>query len=356
MRVTLLTLALVGLAIANPIPQEIDFAQVQAEPVPTATGPAVTAINQPPTYNVVAASASAAQAAATDPASASAKVKRGVNDPCGKQPDGYGPQSHNPDTPDSFSSNQAYTNISQNAATPQGYSQSFSNLYGTTSQGGYLGLYTLQSYDTVKCQQYCDAAPACFAINIYLERDPSLNPADACPNPSSTTNYKCTLWGSFITKDTATNKGQYRGQFGVVIAGSNGYNKLAAPPSYTNFTGPTELGGAINAPLNTTGYNTYVGMKYYPGPYDPSQCAASCQATTAYAQRHASKGFYNACNFFNSYVLSINNVPQGTYCSFYTQPWDKSYSTKYGQNRGSDYYAVSQSYAYTLSRQDRGQV
>ena len=29
MRVTLLTLALVGLAIANPIPQEIDFAQVQ---------------------------------------------------------------------------------------------------------------------------------------------------------------------------------------------------------------------------------------------------------------------------------------------------------------------------------------
>ena len=76
---------------------------------------------------------------------------------------------------------------------------------------------------------------------------------------------------------------------------AKGYNKLAPPPAYTNFTGPSELGGAINAPNNATGYNTYIGMKYYPGPYDPSQCAASCQATTAYDQRHATNGFYKAC-------------------------------------------------------------
>ena len=86
----------------------------------------------------------------------------------------------------------------------------------------YLGLYTLETYDTIKCQQYCDAATACYGINIYIERDPSVAPADGCDNPSSITNFKCTLWGSAVTADAATNTGQYRDNFQVVIAGSNG--------------------------------------------------------------------------------------------------------------------------------------
>jgi len=215
-----------------------------------------------------------------------------------------------------------------------------------------MGLYTLKAYDTFQCQQLCDAAPACSSFNLYIERDPSVDPNDpTCANPTSTINYKCTLWGADIDATTATNTGQYRRDFQVVITASNGYNKLAPPPTYPNFTGPTELGGAINAPAN------YMGAKYYPGIYDPSQCAASCQATTAYDRRHPrSDGTYDACNFFNSYVLSRDGVPQGTYCSMYTRVWDKSYSTNYGQWRGSSRYTVSQSYGYALTSQDAGRV
>ena len=93
---------------------------------------------------------------------------------------------------------------------------------GSTQQNTYMGLYTMQTFDTVKCQQYCDNAPSCYAINVYMERDPSVDPADTCPNPPSITNFKCTLWGSFVTADSATNTGQWRNQFHVVIAGSNG--------------------------------------------------------------------------------------------------------------------------------------
>ena len=57
-----------------------------------------------------------------------------------------------------------------------------------------------------------------------------------------------------------------------------------------NFDGPTEFGGAINAP------SSYIGMKYYPGIYNPAQCAAACQATTAYDMKHApASGKYDAC-------------------------------------------------------------
>lgn len=55
-----------------------------------------------------------------------------------------------------------------------------------------------------------------------MERDPKWDPTDACPNPASITNYKCTLWGSAVTEQTATNVGQWRNQFHVGVTGSNG--------------------------------------------------------------------------------------------------------------------------------------
>lgn len=99
-------------------------------------------------------------------------------------------------------------------------------------------------------------------------------------------------------------------------------------------------------------------MEIYPGPYDPSQCAAACQAQTQYDHDHpASDGTYDACNFFNSYILSENDSPIGTYCSFYTQAWDKSYATNTGQYDSSgNYYSVASSYGYTLTSQDPGVV
>lgn len=210
----------------------------------------------------------------------------------------------------------------------------------------------MQTFDTVLCQQYCDAAPACYGINVFMERDPKFDPTyTTCRNPPSITNYKCTLWGYAITAATATNQGQWRADFHVVIAGSNGYTKLAAPPAQKGFTGPTEVGGAINAP------SAYIGMKYQAGPYDPSICAAACQATNDNGKKNADfTGSYAACNFFNAYVLSTDNQPQGTYCSLYTTTLDKSYGTIYTQTSGGTTYSVSQSYGYTLTTKDTGKV
>lgn len=87
----------------------------------------------------------------------------------------------------------------------------------------YMGLYTFRSYDTLGCASKCDQASGCEAFNMYIERDPTLDSNQTnCPNPPSTTNYKCTLWGVPLSQEEATNVGQYRDSFHVVIAGSNG--------------------------------------------------------------------------------------------------------------------------------------
>lgn len=114
----------------------------------------------------------------------------------------------------------------RNAPTPQGYTLSFVDLDASSNAYSYMGLYTLKSYDTIKCQELCDAADLCTAFNIYMERDPTVKPADECPNPPSFTNIKCTLWGSGVTPETAKNKGQYRRDFHVVITASNGETQL----------------------------------------------------------------------------------------------------------------------------------
>ncbi|KAF2721948.1 hypothetical protein K431DRAFT_223218 [Polychaeton citri CBS 116435] len=356
MRSAIALTAVAGLAAA--LPQGIDLVSVADVPTPTALGPPATGLSQVPTYNPTSAASEAASAATEDPIADEAKRRRGLDAraACATQPTGAGPVP-SPDTAQTFSSDPQYDDIANNAVAPGGYSAAFTNLKGATSASSYLGYYTLKSYDTIKCQQKCDAISSCYAFNIYIERDPTLDPGAGCEDPPSTTNYKCSLWGTQIDSKTATNKGQYRNKFQVVIRGSNGYNKLAPPPSYPDYTGPTRLGGAINAPL-ANGKDTYIGMRLFPGPYDPGQCAASCTETTNYDRNTAgADGTYKPCNFYNSYVLSKNGSPLGTYCSFYTQPWSSKYATNLGQYDGDgNYYAVSQSYAYTLSPQDPGQV
>lgn len=109
------------------------------------------------------------------------------------------------------------------APTPDGYEVVFINSNASLTASDYMGLYTLTSYDTLGCASLCDQASGCEAFNMYIERDPSLNASAAnCPNPPSTTNYKCTLWGTPVSIDEATNFGQYQDSFQVVIAGSNG--------------------------------------------------------------------------------------------------------------------------------------
>jgi len=113
--------------------------------------------------------------------------------------------------------------MASNAPIPDGYALVFDNLDGSMTASNYMGLYTFRSYDTLGCASKCDQASGCEAFNMYIERDPTLDSNQTnCPNPPSTTNYKCTLWGVPLSQEEATNVGQYRDSFHVVIAGSNG--------------------------------------------------------------------------------------------------------------------------------------
>ena len=115
---------------------------------------------------------------------------------------------------------------------------------------------------------------------------------------------------------------------------------------------------AINAPNDlVTSVNTYIGIKVYDtGRFNLSLCATACQAQTLYDRTHPTPGAttYMPCNFFNAYILPKNGIPQGTICSLYTETWDASYATNYGQTRGSDVYTIAKSLGYSLTNTDPG--
>ncbi|KAI4126052.1 MAG: hypothetical protein LQ347_005122 [Umbilicaria vellea] len=231
MHAAILLSALAGLAAAAPRPQGIQFDVVDSAAIVPEQGPPATAVSEMVSVDPVAAAATVYAAVLANPTDVTPTTSKrsldernvDVNAPCAVQPDGYGPKTI-PDTVLAFKANTNYSQIALAAATPQGYSLVFSNLDGSCNANTYLGLTTMQSFDTIKCQELCDATDLCAAFNVYMERDPSVNPNDTmgCPNPSSIVNYKCTLWGSGVTAESASNKGQWRTQFQVAIAGSNG--------------------------------------------------------------------------------------------------------------------------------------
>jgi len=359
MRYSYVIPVLAGLALAAP--QGIDIDAVIAAADPVFVTPVATVAKQIATVLPVASQAAAASAAVSaDPASptSTASSKRDLvarDGTCAVQPAGSGPVTAR-DTVEAFQRSQKLRRLARRAPTPDGYSLAFSNLNASLNALNYMGLYTLTSYDTLGCANLCDRASGCTAFNLYAERDPTLAPnAKKCPNPPSLTNFKCTLWGTPVCDEEATNYGQYRDSFHVVIAASNAYNKDAPPAPIPGYTGPQELGGAINAPLNAEGHDTYMGFKFFPFSqdqgYTPSTCAAACSSQTEYNQAHPTEdGCYQTCTFFNSYVLSKNAVPQGLYCSLYNQTWGPEYGVNYGQYRGSDRYTVSESYSFTLDQ------
>lgn len=271
--------------------------------------------------------------------------------------DGYGPKA-TPDTVEGFYALQTLADQSSKAPTPNGYARTYRGHTGSCSSGTYLGLFFFKTYDPYLCQQQCDShSDGCTSFNLYFERDPTVDPGSACPNPASFTTIRCTLWKNTLqNQDGAQNFGQYRGPvdatsqaFHAVIAGSNGYFKDVPPPSYTGYNGPSPEGGAINAPLDN-GTDTYMGYKFFPNG-DYSQCTAACTAQTVYNGRHppSDGSAPKVCRFVNAYLLSKNNVAQGIYCSMYTRVWDRSYGTNYGQYRGSDRYTVANSYGYAVT-------
>ncbi|KAG9653022.1 hypothetical protein KCU64_g8177, partial [Aureobasidium melanogenum] len=214
------------------------------------------------TVNTVSGTSSSTTACPTTPEEGTYCGFINPEDPCAPQPDGYGPKV----TPDTVSAFLAYAPFhsmasaaptvvpSNNTASGAGnaYQQTFLDLNASSSANSYLGLYTLTSYSVSDCAAHCDSTSLCTAFNIYIERDPSQNPTKNdstaptvwgyyCPNPSSITNYKCTLWGSNLDASTATNQGGWREDFEVVVTASNGYDatNTTLPPNVIDTTNST---------------------------------------------------------------------------------------------------------------------
>ncbi|KAI1317674.1 hypothetical protein F5Y16DRAFT_419478 [Xylariaceae sp. FL0255] len=262
--------------------------------------------------------------------SSSSSKRRRTDDACAPQPTGAGPTPY-PDTPQAFENDPYFSTEADLAFTPKGYTLTFQNLNASNNANGYMGYTLLDSYDVQGCAAACNAIYGCEAINIYFERDPSIVPGDGCPNPPSTTNIKCVFWGGPVTLSNAINYGQYRDEFEVVIAGSNGYvnNTIECPSGYQDTTLLGDV--AINAPLDCLGVNTYIGTSVFlAGPFDATLCAAACTAQRTLTALNPTK---QACNFFNTYLLNKNGASVGQYCVMYSEAWDGSYATNPGSTK-----------------------
>ncbi|KAI6909135.1 hypothetical protein KC318_g4057 [Hortaea werneckii] len=318
---------LAGAAIANPVPQDIDWEAVDSlEPVPEPSIPVVNAVAAQTTvpFSAAPAASSVAAAVSANPTDTSLKMaKRAVNN------DGCAVQPAEDDTAEAFLDNEEYDDAANSATIPAGYYQAYADKQGS-SEGvyGYMGYSVLDTYDVAQCSERCNAIQGCMSINIYFERDPSVDPTATCTNPPSEEVIKCVYWGGPVTEASATNVGQYRRDFHVVIAGSNGYvNKSIATPD--GYQPPVALGdAAINAPLDCNKKDTYMGSKY----------------NLAHPPKN---GVAQTCQFFNTYILYKNSQSVGQYCSLYSETWPATFATNRGQWRGNDHYTIGQSFAFS---------
>lgn len=318
-------------ATASPLAarQHLDLAIVSAAPKPTIASVPVGASTQVVAYNLAAATEAATATALPVQAAEPGKRSLRRRAACDPQPAGAGPVP-SPDTPTAFLTDDTLASTANNVRTPIGYHNTFRNLQGSCSTLGYLGYTALGSYDPEKCASRCIDITGCMGFNIFFERDPTVEPGDGCPNPASTNVIKCSFWGGDVSPSCATNTGQSREQFQVVIAGSNGYMTSSVPP-VEGYTG-TFLGDAsINAPLGCNDQDTYMGFKIFTdGPFNPGLCAAACESQNEYNLAHPpASGDPMICRFFNTYMLAENGDPRGQVCAMYSNTWDSSYAVNY---------------------------
>lgn len=111
----------------------------------------------------------------------------------------------------------------------------------------------------------CDQTSACNAFTILFERDPLQEPGVTSPNPNAIAWIKCDLYKGTITPDMPLNEGHFQQDFHVVIAGSNAYVRDVNFDVIPNIAGyKTEVytgSGAIEAPLDCYGNDTYMGVQ-----------------------------------------------------------------------------------------------
>ncbi|KAF4554910.1 Hypothetical protein D9617_3g019790 [Elsinoe fawcettii] len=341
-------------AVPAAMPQEIDFVALAATvPDISYSTAAATASAQIVSYNPSAVLSSAV-AQITDTKTVAVAVKSATlqkRAACDAQPTGVTGFPYSPDTPSAFKTNALFASAASAAPVPTGYSQSFANRNGSNNAYGYLGYTRLSTYDTTSCAARCTAIFGCQSFNIYFERDPSQAPGTGCTNPPSVTYIKCVFWGGPLNVENANNYGQFRSQFQVVVAGSNAYqnNAILTPVGYSN---PLFLSNAaINAPYDSEGADTYMGVTIFTsGPFNSQLCADACSMKSAYNLAHPpADGPVQTCQFFNTYILYVNDSThlQGQVCSMYSSSWPANLATNKGQNRGGDRYLLTNSYAFT---------
>jgi hypothetical protein len=204
--------------------------------------------------------------------------------PCAVLPNGSAPIP-SPDTADAFTRLGFYSSTANHAKTSKGYTKAFSSMSASVSLSPsvYLGFTLLETYDLNRCASICDSTKRCIAFNTFFERSPSLRPGPSCPNPPSVVYIKCALWAASFAKSNATNSGQYRDEFKVVIAGSNGYVRgpSTMPTSSTRPTLATSSKVSTSvtrspSPSASTSSSTFKVAIAAPGqPYDGASLAGT---------------------------------------------------------------------------------
>jgi hypothetical protein len=184
-------------------------------------------------------------------------------------------------------------------------------LTASNSADKYMGFTLLKSYDVASCVNQCSSISGCNSVNIYFERDPTINPdSSTCSqNPPSTINIKCVFWGGAVVSANANNFGQWRANFQVLIAGSNGYMKssyasqLAAQASATTSSSSPAAATATNAAGNI--YTIYYSSDSTNGAY------SNAPASTSYKDCMTACDADSKCNAF-TYVGGTGGNGSGT--------------------------------------------
>jgi hypothetical protein len=351
MRSFILIAGVAALAVASPMPQDLnDASKVNlAEELPQLSTTTADIGNGSVTitYDPNAAAAAAAAEAANSPDFIDLPDKRSLEQrgACPAPPTG--------DTVANFLANTAFSDAAEGARTPGGFAQAFVNQQASLEGCGYLGYKTYSTYDVATAAQDCQGQNGCRGFNIFYERDPSVDPNYTdCKDPASTTVIKASFWGNNVAPDVATNVGQYRADFHVVIAGSNGYALTADSVTPIPIKGYTQevLGGCS---INSKPTSCNIGQKdsfqkswtAKDAFFDHGRCQAICDSTTN-------------CRYFTSYMLVTNDRCGVQQCAFYKRSWNRveDCSNRGQFNAQGDKVTIQWSSAFTSTKADNGVV
>ncbi|KAG9560397.1 hypothetical protein KCU71_g8994, partial [Aureobasidium melanogenum] len=213
-------------------------------------------------------------------ATSSAAVDKRAVSSCMPQPTGISHQVQ-PDTAAGWVADSFFASAASAAINPlpTNYVSSFVNLNASNSADNYMGYTLMTSYNAATCGAKCSAINGCNSFNIYFERDPSVNPDDAsCSNPASTVQVKCVFWGGAVTTDNANNYGQWRNQFQVLIAGSNGYINSAYAAALASGRVPSNAIPRTSQEASAQNtYDIYSGYDSNVGAYSNAHASLSYQ-------------------------------------------------------------------------------